>query len=79
MSLFKDGIFISPGTETTVALKLTITTTTQQARVTLSPKQRKCYFDDEFSLQHFKSEHGFTYSLTNCLYEAAADHILEST
>ena len=52
------GFYVSPGTETLVAMKPTILNTTQKVLDRFTPEDRNCYTDDEFRLKHFKYEKG---------------------
>ena len=42
-----------------------------------SPEQRDCYTEDEISLKYLPRDHGYRYEMSNCLFEAAFENILE--
>ena len=73
----QNGIYVSPGSESLIAITPTISNTSQQAMERFSPKDRNCYADDEFRFKYLKYEDGFRYSMVNCLYETAMQQIIK--
>ena len=74
----QNGFYVSPGSETLVAMTPTILNTTQEAMERFRPKDRNCYTDEEFKFKHLKYDKGFRYSMRNCLYESALEVILSN-
>ena len=74
----QNGFYVSPGTETLIALVPSVINTTQEAIDRFTPEQRNCYTDEEFRLKYFKYEMGFRYSMGNCLYESLLENILSN-
>ena len=42
-----------------------------------SPEQRDCYSESEIELKYLPKDHGYRYEMSNCLFEATFEHILE--
>lgn len=42
-----------------------------------SPERRDCYSEEEISLKYLPNEHGYRYEMSNCLFEAAVENIIE--
>ena len=49
----------------------------QQAMERFSPEQRDCYSESEIELKYLPKDHGYRYEMSNCLFEATFEHILE--
>eukprot|EP00093_Oithona_nana_P007838 07838.XXX_67826_65125_1 [CDS] Oithona nana genome sequencing. len=71
------GFHISPGTENQIAITPTLLATTENAMNRFSPEQRDCYSESEIELKYLPGAHGYRYEMTNCLFEATFEHILE--
>ncbi len=41
------------------------------------PEQRDCYSEGEIELKYLPRDHGYRYEMSNCLFEATFEHILE--
>ena len=65
------------GTETLVAMTITVMNTTEKALTTFSPLKRGCYLETEFYLKYMKWADGYRYSMQNCLYESVLEHIID--
>jgi len=48
-----------------------------QALARFTPEQRDCYKEDEIDLMYLPKSHGYRYEMSNCLFEAAFEKILE--
>ena len=42
-----------------------------------TPPQRDCYQEHEIDLKYLPKSHGYRYEMSNCLFEAAFENILE--
>ena len=42
-----------------------------------SPEQRDCYSESEIELKYLPKDHGYRYEMSNCLFEATFEHILQ--
>ena len=42
-----------------------------------TPEERDCYMEDEIDLMYLPKSHGYRYEMSNCLFEAAFEKILE--
>ena len=42
-----------------------------------SPEQRDCYTEEEISLKYLPRDHGYRYEMSNCLFEATYEKVLE--
>ncbi len=42
-----------------------------------STEQRDCYSEGEISLKYLPRDHGYRYEMSNCLFEAAVEKILQ--
>ena len=71
------GFHISPGTENQIAITPTILSTSQKAKDRFSPEERDCYTENEIELKYLPKAHGYRYEMSNCLFEATFEHILE--
>ncbi|TRY74967.1 hypothetical protein TCAL_04960, partial [Tigriopus californicus] len=71
------GFHISPGTENQIAVTPTLISTSKHAVERFVPEQRDCYCEDEISLKYLPRDHGYRYEMSNCLFEAAFENILE--
>ena len=69
-------IDLSPGFVTQLSVTPILRDTTDQAKWRFSPEERGCYFDGELEFQYLPSSL-YRYSLTNCLFAATYDEILE--
>ena len=59
-----------------IAVTPTLMNTTQQARYRFNPIDRGCYVEGERPLKYLPSEF-YRYEMSNCLFEAAYERILE--
>ena len=75
--LRNDGFNIRPGVLTEVAIMPTITNTSLDAIEKFDPLERDCYTEDEYKLKYFTLEHGFRYSMRNCLYNVLLQKIVD--
>ena len=73
----QNGFYVSPGSETLLAIMPTILNTSQEAMDRFTPEERNCYADEEFRFKYLKYEYGFRYSMLNCLYESVLEQILK--
>ena len=48
-----------------------------QALERFSPEERDCYQENEIDLLYLPKSHGYRYEMSNCLFEAAYEQILE--
>lgn len=48
-----------------------------QALERFTPEERDCYMEDEIDLKYLPKDHGYRYEMSNCLFEAAYEKILE--
>ena len=48
-----------------------------QALERFTPEERDCYMEDEIDLKYLPKKHGYRYEMSNCLFEAAYEKILE--
>ena len=71
------GFHLAPGTENQVAITSLQMFTSDAALKRFSPDKRNCYTEDESILRYLPSSDGYNYSLNNCLFEAAMEHIFE--
>ena len=69
------GINLDVGTYTKLGLSAKIIETSPEAKRTLTPERRGCFFEDEIRLQDINSDVGGRYEMTNCLFQATADQI----
>ena len=67
---------ISPGLETHINLKPTLSYTTNNAISMLSPEQRDCYTGGEANLNFLSSENGYKYEMSNCLIDEMIGNII---
>ena len=63
-----DPIFSITGTDVLFCL---------QALERFLPEERDCYKEDEIDLKYLPKSHGYRYEMSNCLFEAAYEKILE--
>ena len=42
-----------------------------------TPRDRDCYAEQEIDLMYLPKSHGYRYEMSNCLFEAAYEKILE--
>ena len=49
----------------------------QNAKARFSPAERDCYTESEIELKYLPKDHGYRYEMSNCLFEATFEHILE--
>ena len=68
---------LSPGTENQIAIKVMQMSTSAGAISRFTPEKRNCYTENESILNQsiLSKDDGYLYSLNNCLYEAAIEHI----
>ncbi|XP_023319996.1 uncharacterized protein LOC111695065 isoform X2 [Eurytemora carolleeae] len=71
------GFHIAPGTENQIAVTPTLMLTSHEALNRFSAEQRDCYTEKEISLRFLPHDHGYRYEMSNCLFEAAFENILE--
>jgi len=71
------GFHIAPGTENQIAVTPTLMSTSANAMARFTSEQRDCYSEDEISLKFLPKDHGYRYEMSNCLFEAAFENILE--
>ena len=48
-----------------------------QALERFTPQERDCYKEEEIDLKYLPKSHGYRYEMSNCLFEAAYEKILE--
>ncbi len=63
---------------TLASLAPVIVNTSENVITRFTPLQRDCYNDDEFHLKAFNWDDGFRYSMTNCLYAALFEKIIQN-
>lgn len=68
---------IAPGTENQIPITPTLYTANPQVLTRFSPEQRDCYQEHEIDLKYLPKSHGYRYEMSNCLFEAAFEKILE--
>jgi hypothetical protein len=66
------------GTFTLASLAPVVVNTSETVITRFTPLQRDCYSDDEFHLKAFNWDDGFRYSMTNCLYAAQLEKIVQN-
>ena len=71
-----NSIDISPGAYLKIGVSSEVISTDESIRKRFDPDQTKCYFDGEIELDHLPSP-TYRYSMTNCLYEAYNQKILD--
>lgn len=68
---------IAPGTENQIPITPTLYTANPQVLTRFSPEQRDCYQEHEIDLKYLPKSHGYRYEMSNCLFEAAFEKILD--
>ena len=68
---------LSPGTENQIELNFELITTSNNAKKRFTPTERNCYFEEEISLKYLPKDHGYRYTMKNCLFESAYEEIIE--
>jgi len=68
---------IAPGTENQIPITPTLYTANPQVLTRFTPEQRDCYQEHEIDLKYLPKSHGYRYEMSNCLFEAAFEKILE--
>ena len=63
-------INVMPGAITQIATSINIINITSTA-LDFTPKDRKCWMDEEIALSGFNYSDGYRYTMNNCLYEAS--------
>jgi len=71
------GFHIAPGTENQIAVTPTLMSTSSNAMTRFNSEQRDCYNEEEIALKFLPRDHGYRYEMSNCLFEAAFENILE--
>ena len=85
------GFHIAPGTENQIAITPTLISTSANAMARysvpylssaelvsrLNSDLRDCYGEDEISLTFLPRQDGFRYEMSNCLFEATFEQILD--
>ena len=71
-----DGILVSPGSETRIAMRPMLSYNTADSLANLSPEERQCYQDHEVDLKYVSRDKGYHYDMNNCLFNFALDRIL---
>ena len=64
------GINVMPGAITQIATSINLIDITSAALQKFSPKERKCWTDEEITLTGLNYSDGYRYTMNNCLYEA---------
>ena len=59
-----------------VAVTPTLIRTSEKAQERFTPEERGCYFKEELPLKYLPSKY-YRYEMSNCLFEAAYEEILE--
>ena len=72
-----EGINVSPGFLSKIAVMPVTTSTTQEAIDNFDPIDRNCYTDSEVELKYTPREHGYRYSLQNCMLSAMLDKLIK--
>ncbi|XP_040569382.1 acid-sensing ion channel 4 [Lepeophtheirus salmonis] len=68
---------VAPGTENQIPVTPTLYTATEQVLERFRPRDRDCYDESEIDLMYLPKSHGYRYEMSNCLFEAAYEKILE--
>ena len=66
-----DGMLISPGLETLIAMSPVKISTTETVLQRLDPEERSCYKGTEVELEYLNESYGFTYGTKNCMHNYA--------
>ena len=64
------AINMMPGTITQIATSINLINITSAALQKFTPKERKCWMDNEIMLDGLDYSDGYRYTMNNCLYEA---------
>ena len=64
------AINMMPGTITQIATSINLINITSAALQKFTPKERKCWMDNEIILDGLDYSDGYRYTMNNCLYEA---------